>query len=60
MIDTNVFFETEDWLKKFNNSRLFISIKSISELKDFINSEQNLEDDEQYKFKTAKHLLEKF
>ena len=54
MIDTNVFFETEDWLKKFNNSRLFISIKSISELKDFINSEQNLEDDEQYKFKTAK------
>lgn len=54
VIDTNVFFETEDWLKKFNNSRLFISIKSISELKDFINSEQNLEDDEQYKFKTAK------
>ena len=54
MIDTNVFFETEDWLKKFNNSRLFISIKSISELKDFINSEQNLEDDEQYKLKTAK------
>lgn len=54
VIDTNVFFETEDWLKKFNNSRLFISIKSISELKDFINSEQNLEDDEQYKLKTAK------
>lgn len=54
VIDTNVFFETKDWLKKFNNSRLFISIKSISELKDFINSEQNLEDDEQYKLKTAK------
>lgn len=54
MIDTNVFFETKDWLKKFNNSRLFISIKSISELQKFIKSEQALEDNEQYKLKIAK------
>jgi hypothetical protein len=54
VIDTNVFFETKDWLKKFNNSRLFISIKSISELQKFIKSEQALEDNEQYKLKIAK------
>ena len=41
-------------MKKFNNSRLFISIKSISELQKFINSEQALEDNEQYKLKIAK------
>lgn len=54
VIDTNVFFETKDWLKKFNNSRLFISIKSISELQKFIKSEQALEDNEQCKLKIAK------